>query len=99
MEKKSGYDLKHGMHCIRLLRSGLEILQRGEVTVDRNLAGDIDDLKAILRGDYSYEQLMKMAEDLVAQMDVFYEQSSLSHRPDLEQINDLCMELVEMQGW
>jgi hypothetical protein len=42
---------------------------------------------------------MKMAEDLVAQMDVFYEQSSLSHRPDLEQINDLCMELVEMQGW
>ena len=67
MEKKSGYDLKHGMHCIRLLRSGLEILQRGEVTVDRNLAGDIDDLRAILRGDYSYEQLMKMAEDLVAQ--------------------------------
>ncbi|MTJ22404.1 nucleotidyltransferase [Dolichospermum sp. UHCC 0352] len=99
MEKKSGYDLKHGMHCIRLLRSGLEILQRGEVTVDRNLAGDIDDLKAILRGDYSYEQLMKMAEDLVAQMDVFYDQSSLPHRPNLEQINDLCMELVEMQGW
>ena len=99
MEKKSGYDLKHGMHCIRLLRSGLEILQRGEVTVDRNLAGDIDDLKAILRGDYAYEELMKMAEDLVAQMDIFYDQSSLPHRPDLEQINDLCMELVEMQGW
>jgi hypothetical protein len=42
---------------------------------------------------------MKMSEDLVAQMDVFYDQSSLPHRPDLEQINDLCMELVEMQGW
>ncbi|MTJ48396.1 DNA polymerase beta superfamily protein [Dolichospermum sp. UHCC 0259] len=99
MEKKSGYDLKHGMHCIRLLRSGLEILRTGELIVDRNLAGDIDDLRAILRGDYSYDELMKMAEDLVAQMDVFYEQSSLPHRPDLEQINDLCMELVEMQGW
>jgi uncharacterized protein len=99
MEKKSGYDLKHGMHCIRLLRSGLEILRTGELIVDRNLAGDIDDLKAILRGDYSYDELMKMAEDLVAQMDIFYEQSSLPHRPDLEQINDLCMELVEMQGW
>lgn len=99
MEKKSGYDLKHGMHCIRLLRSGLEILRTGELIVDRNLAGDIDDLKAILRGDYSYDELMKMAEDLVAQMDVFYEQSSLPHRPDLEQINDLCMELVEMQSW
>ncbi|MBK1989543.1 nucleotidyltransferase domain-containing protein [Sphaerospermopsis aphanizomenoides BCCUSP55] len=99
MEMKSGYDLKHGMHCIRLLRSGLEILQRGEVIVDRKIAGDIEDLKAILRGDYTYEQLMKMAEDLVSQMDNFYEQSTLPHKPDLEKINDLCMELVEMQGW
>jgi hypothetical protein len=32
-------------------------------------------------------------------MDAIYEQSTLPHRPDLEQINDLCMELVEMQGW
>ncbi|MFM2061509.1 MAG: hypothetical protein RLZZ507_1179 [Cyanobacteriota bacterium] len=99
MERKSGYDLKHGMHCIRLLRSGLEILQRGEVIVDRKIAGDVDDLKAILRGEYTYEQLMKMAEDLVAQMDIFYQQSTLAHKPDLEKINDLCMELVEMQGW
>jgi hypothetical protein len=99
MERNSGYDLKHGMHCIRLLRSGLEILQRGEVIVDRRIAGDVDDLKAIIRGEYTYEELMKMAEDLVAQMDIFYQQSTLPHKPDLEQINDLCMELVEMQGW
>ena len=99
MEKKSGYDLKHGMHCIRLLRSGLEILKNGRIIVDRRLAGDADDLKAILRGDYNYEQLMKMTEDLVKEMDVFYHQSSLPHRPDLEKINNLCMELVEMQGW
>ena len=99
MEKKSGYDLKHGMHCIRLLRSGLEILKNGRIIVDRRLAGDADDLKAILRGDYNYEQLMKMAEDLVKEMDVFYHKSSLPHGPDLEKINNLCMELVEMQGW
>ncbi|MBD0390569.1 MAG: nucleotidyltransferase domain-containing protein, partial [Nostoc sp. C3-bin3] len=99
MEKKSGFDLKHGMHCIRLLRSGLEILKTGEITVDRRVAGDVEDLKAILRGDYSYQEVMQMADDLVAQMDAIYEQSTLPHRPDLEQINDLCMELVEMQGW
>jgi hypothetical protein len=99
MEKKSGYDLKHGMHCIRLLRSGLEILKNGRIIVDRRLAGDADDLQAVLRGDYNYEQLMKMTEDLVKEMDVFYHQSSLPHRPDLEKINNLCMELVEMQGW
>jgi predicted nucleotidyltransferase len=99
MERSSGFDLKHGMHCIRLLRSGLDILRTGELIVDRRVAGDVEDLKAILKGEYTYEQVMQMAEDLVAQMDVFYEQSSLPNKPDLEQINALCMELVEMQGW
>ncbi|BAY47728.1 hypothetical protein SAMD00079811_53470 [Scytonema sp. HK-05] len=99
MERKSGFDLKHGMHCVRLLRSGLEILRTGEVIVDRRVAGDAEDLKAILKGDYSYEQVMKMADDLVAEMEKVYEDSSLRDRPDLEQINELCMELVEMQGW
>ncbi|WP_427160514.1 nucleotidyltransferase domain-containing protein [Aliinostoc sp. HNIBRCY26] len=99
MERKSGFDLKHGMHCIRLLRSGLEILQTGRVIVDRRVAGDVDDLKAILKGAYSYEQVMQMANDLVAQMDSVYEKSTLPHHPNLEKISDLCMELVEMQGW
>ncbi len=95
----AGFDLKHGMHCIRLLRSGLEILQKGEVTVDRRIAGDAEDLKAILQGAYSYDQVMKMAEELVAKMEQAYKQSTLPHKPDLEKINELCMELVEMQGW
>ncbi|QSJ14384.1 nucleotidyltransferase domain-containing protein [Nostoc sp. UHCC 0702] len=99
MERKSGFDLKHGMHCIRLLRSGLEILQKGEIIVDRRIAGDVEDLRAILKGEYSYEQVMKMAEDLVAHMEIVYEKSTLPAKPDIEQINQLCMELVEMQGW
>jgi predicted nucleotidyltransferase len=99
MERKSGYDLKHGMHCIRLLRSGVEILSKGEVIVDRREAGDVEELKAILRGAYSYEQVMTMAEELVAQMNEVYEDSILPEQPDLEQINKLCIELVEMQKW
>lgn len=99
MERESGYDLKHGMHCIRLLRSGLEILREGKVIVNRNEAGDAAELKAILQGVYSYEQVMKMADDLVAQMDIVYQQSTLPQSPNLAQINELCIELVEMQGW
>lgn len=99
MEKKSGFDLKHAMHCIRLLRSGLEILREGKVFVNRKEAGDVDELKAILKGEYSYEQVMKMADDLVAEMDVVYQQSTLPPNPDLNQINELCIELVERQGW
>ncbi|MEA5573130.1 DNA polymerase beta superfamily protein [Calothrix sp. UHCC 0171] len=99
MERKSGFDLKHGMHCIRLLRSGLEILKSGSIIVDRREAGDAEDLRAIIRGEYSYEQVMKIAEDLVMEMDKVYEESTLPNRPNLEQINNLCIELVEMQGW
>lgn len=99
MERQSGFDLKHGMHCIRLLRSGLEILSQGKVIVNRIEAGDVDQLKAILKGEYSYEEVMKMADDLVAEMNIVYQQSTLPQSPDLEQINQLCIELVEMQGW
>jgi len=67
--------------------------------VDRNLAGDAAELKAILKGDYSYEELKQLSEDLLAQMIVVYEQSTLPHHPNQNKINDLCMELVEMQGW
>ncbi len=62
-------------------------------------AGDADELKAILKGEYSYEQVIKMADDLVAEMDVVEQQSMLPQSPDLNQINELCIELVEMQGW
>lgn len=99
MERQSGFDLKHGMHCIRLLRSGLEILREGKILVNRNVAGDAAKLQAILKGEYSYEQVMKMADDLVAQMEVAYPQSTLPQSPDLNQVNQLCIELVEMQGW
>ncbi|OBQ34375.1 MAG: nucleotidyltransferase [Anabaena sp. MDT14b] len=99
MERLAGYDLKHGMHCIRLLKGGVEILQGKGVLVDRNLAGDAAELKAILKGDYSYEELKQLSEDLLAQMIVVYEQSTLPHHPNQNKINDLCMELVEMQGW
>ena len=99
MERRSGFDLKHGMHCIRLLRSGLEILRQEKVIVNRYEAGDADELKAILKGEYSYEQVMKMSDELVVQINVVDRQSILPQSPDLEQINQLCIELVEMQGW
>ncbi len=99
MEERSGFDLKHAMHCIRLLRSGLEILQTGEVVVDRRDAGDADELKAILQGEYSYDRVTKLADELVAELDRAYNTSGLPHHPDLVAIEQLCIELIEKQGW
>ncbi len=99
MERQSGFDLKHAMHCIRLLRSGLEILQSGEVFVDRQDVGDADELKAILHGDFTYEQVTAIADNLVAELDRAYDSSSLPRHPNLAAINDLSIELIEKQGW
>jgi uncharacterized protein len=99
MEKQSGFDLKHAMHCIRLLRSGLEILRSGEIFVDRQDVGDADELKAILRGDFTYDQVTKIADDLVVELDRAYDDSPLPRNPNLAAINHLCIELIEQQGW
>jgi uncharacterized protein len=99
MEKQSGFDLKHAMHCIRLLRSGLEILRSGEIFVDRQEVGDADELKAILRGDFTYEQVTAIADNLVAELERACDDSSLPRHPDLSAINDLSIELIEKQGW
>ncbi len=85
--------------CIILLRSELEILSTGDLIVDRKVAGDTNDLKAILQREYTYEQVIKMADDIVAEMELVYESSKLPNKPDLEQINELCIQLVEMQGF
>ncbi len=99
MEQQSGFDLKHAMHCIRLLRSGLEILESGEIFVDRQEVGDADELKAIIHGEFTYEQVTHIAEQLTVDIDRAYLTSLLPDRPDLDVIGQLCIELVEKHGW
>jgi uncharacterized protein len=99
MEKQSGFDLKHAMHCLRILRSGTEVLRSGEVPVDRVAAGDADELRGILNGDFSYEQVKALADAALMEMEAVYRVSSLPERPNLEAIDQLCVELVEEFGW
>lgn len=56
-----GYDAKNMMHTIRLLRMGLEIARGQGVILDRSF--EREELLAIKRGEYEYEDLLKMAED------------------------------------
>lgn len=99
MEAKVGYDCKFAMQAIRLLRTGIEILETGNVIVDRREAGDVSELLAIKRGDYSYEEVMKIASQLYQGLDVAYGKSALPRSVDKEAVNQLCIDLVEQQGW
>ena len=94
LEAKCGYDSKHAAHCIRLLRMGNEILTTGQVRVNRQ-GIDAKELLEIRLGNVAYEDMVQEADRLFAQLDTSYEQSLLPQEVNTEQINELCMNLVE----
>lgn len=92
LEAKHGYDVKHAMHLVRLLRMCREILSTGEVIVKRP---DREELLAIRNGAWSYEQLVGWAEEEDRALDALYLASTLPHAPDRAALDRLCVELVE----
>jgi predicted nucleotidyltransferase len=92
LEAKFGYDTKHAMHLVRLLRMAREILETGNVTVKRP---DREELLDIRRGAWTYQQLVEWAADQDSKMDALYEQSPLPRAPDVTQLDALCTRLVE----
>jgi predicted nucleotidyltransferase len=101
LEAEHGYDSKHGMHCIRLMRMAVEIMRGDGVIVKRP---DRADLLAIRNGEISLDELMKIADDYEKQLEALYETSSLPRAPDTEKINALLLETYrnfwrEKAGW
>ena len=93
MEEKFGYDGKHALHLIRLLRVCNEVLSTGKVIVKRP---DREELLAIRSGSWSYDQLIEEAEKLDKQAEELYKTSTvLPKTPDFEYLDQLCIELVE----
>lgn len=90
LERQYGFDTKHGMHLVRLLRTGEELLRTGKLLVKRP---DAEGLLAIRAGVWSYDELLNYAETKIKMMDEWKENSILPHHPDLEKLNDLCVEL------
>lgn len=91
LERRFGYDTKHAMHLLRLLRMAVEILTTGEVRVRRP---DAEELKAVRRGSLTFDALLEQAEDLGSRLKALAERSGLPARPDEDGLNELCAELV-----
>lgn len=92
LEAKHGYDVKHAMHLVRLLRMCREILTTGEVIVQRP---DREELLAIRNGAWSYDKLVGWAEDEDRALEALYVSSTLPKVPDRGALDRLCVELVE----
>lgn len=91
LEEKHGYDCKHAMHLVRLLRMGKEIVEEGVVRVCRP---DAAELLRIRNGEFSYEDILKEAETLRAEVMAAVEHSPLPEQPDMRSIEKLQMELI-----
>lgn len=81
LEEKFGYDTKHAMHIVRLLRMGEEVLTDGIVQVHRP---DAKELLAIRDGEWSYEELLEWSEHQDNLLDTLVKTSPLPPKPDLE---------------
>jgi len=91
LERRHGYDTKHAMHLVRLLRMATEILSTGDVLVRRP---DADELLAVRRGALSFDALLERAEALGSRLKLLADSSPLPPRPDEDLLNMLCGQLV-----
>jgi len=91
LERKHGYDTKHAMHLIRLLRMGLEILEHGDLRVRRD---DADELIALRAGSLPYDELLALAEDLKAAMDRASRRADLPQDIDRGDVDRIAFELI-----
>jgi predicted nucleotidyltransferase len=93
LESKYGYDTKHGMHLVRLLRMGEEILQGKGVIVKRP---DAEELLGIRNGCWCYDDLLEYAEKKLETLADLYETSTaVPAAPNRIKLDSLCVELVD----
>jgi predicted nucleotidyltransferase len=93
LEEQFGYDTKHAMHLVRLLRMGVEALRDGVIVVRRP---DADELLAIRDGAWTYDELIKYAEKMDKLVREFwYTKTALPKKPDIKFAARLLMEVQD----
>lgn len=92
MEHGKNYDAKNMMHTFRLLNMAEEIAREGRINVRRH---DREFLLGIRSGSYSYEDLVRMADEKILGMDELYEKCDLPDQPDAELAERILVEMRE----
>lgn len=92
LEEQFGYDTKHALHLVRLLRMCREILTEGVVRVRRP---DAQELLTIRAGAWDYHKLIEWAAQEDRELTEIAQTSKLPQQPDRRKIDELCWQLVE----
>ncbi|WP_417940196.1 DNA polymerase beta superfamily protein [Flavobacterium sp. RS13.1] len=73
------YDSKNMMHTIRLLQTAEQILSTGKLNIRVSNREELLDIKA---GNREYDDLLEMADNLIASIENHYQTSTLPEKPD-----------------
>ena len=93
LEESHGYDTKHAMHIVRLMRMGSEVLETGIVNVKRVDAKELLDIRA---GKWSYNELLEWSEHKDDELDTLVKTSNLPDKPDLVLAAEVLIKAEEM---
>ena len=91
LEARFGYDTKHAMHLVRLLRMAREILADGKVLVRRPDAAELLEVRA---GAWTYDELMAYATKAEADLAEIAERSPLQREPDRRALDRLLVDVI-----
>jgi predicted nucleotidyltransferase len=93
LEEKHGFDCKHAMHLVRLLRMGAEALTTGQIIVKRP---DAAELLAIRNGSMTYDEIVDYAEQINNDIKTtLLSNTSLPKRVDLKFASKLMMDIQD----
>lgn len=95
LEARFGYDTKHAAHLLRLMRTGIELLESGELHVKR---ADAMELRAVRDGALSYDDLISQARTLETRMKAAAASTRLPTDVDHEVLDELLFDLITTGG-
>lgn len=92
LEEQHGFDTKHAMHLVRLLRMGKEALTEGKINVRRP---DAQELLDIRNGKWTYDQILDYANTLNDEVQRLAETTMLPSKPDLKFAANLIIQIQD----
>ena len=78
------------MHTFRLLDMAIEILEQQKVIVKRP---NREELLKIRSGFFTYEELIKKADQKIEQLEKAYQKSTLPETPNIENLENALIEI------
>lgn len=93
LEAKIGYDAKHATQLIRLLKLGKEVLLTGKLRVKR--LDDREELMEIKNCLWPYQKMIDYADKIEDEVKEAYFKSPLPIKPNINELDGLCISLVE----